>query len=280
MGLAIRLLIVATWMALFAAHIVRYALPGMGLVERRDLGAALGGQIDRALSYDILQGGASADAPARRTGGCEIVFQRDEGFFRLDTRVDLTVLPGALALLAGGETDPGLRLEVTQKLDDRLRLTAISGEGALGALRATFAGTVDHRGLTGHYRHHGVEHAFAFAGFGRDGDQGFDWSFSLPAGLRPGERFRAKVVDLDGMTPRQRVGVYAVSGPEPLTTRAGTMDLLRVDLSVDGKARATSWCDERGTVYRMELAGTHLAFALARIRSLPTTVVWPPPAAP
>ena len=283
MGLAIRLLLVAAWVALFATHVLRFALPGMGLVERRYLGSAVSAQLDRSLSYDIVQDAATPGGTPRRTGGCEISFQRDEGFFRLDTRFDLELLPGStlpIPLPDRLALRPSLHLEATQKLDDRLRLTAIEGNADLGGMRATFSGTVDHRGLSGQYRFQGTTHAFTLPGIGRDGDQGFDWSLSLPAGLKPGERFRAKVLDLDGMTPRQAVGVYTVDGFEAIRTRAGSMDLLRVGMAVDGKPRTTSWCDARGTVYRVEFAAMKLAIELIRIRELPATVIWPPSAAP
>jgi len=278
MGLAIRLLIVVAWLALFANHVARFALPGLGLVERRDLASAIATQLDRSLSYDILQPSATPGGPPRRTGSCDISFQRDESFFRLDTRFDLDLLPGSTLPIqlpaAARAMRPSLHIEASQKFDDRLRLTAIQGSGDLGGMRGTFAGTVDHRGLTGNYRFQGTSHDFALPAIGSE--QGFDWSLSLPAGLKPGERFRAKVLDLDGMTPRQRVGVYAVEALEPIATRAGSMDLLRVTMTVDGKPRATSWCDARGTVYRVEFSGMKMAFELIRIRILPGTVVWPP----
>ena len=283
MGLAIRLLLVAAWVAMFALHVLRFALPGMGLVERRDLGSAVSAQLDRSLSYDIIQAAATPEGQPRRTGSCEISFQRDEGFFRLDTRFELELLPGTslpVQLPSRDSPSPRLHLEACQKLDDHMRLTAVEGNGELGGLRATFSGSVDHRGLTGHYRFQGVSHPFALPAIGRDGNQGFDWSLSLPAGLKPGERFRAKVLDLDGLTPRQSVGVYAVAGIEPIQTRAGSLDLLRVSLEVDGKPRGVSWCDDRGTVYRVEFAAMKLAIELTRIRVLPATVVWPPPDAP
>lgn len=289
MGTAIRIAIIVAWLALIGQQIVHHALPGLGLVERRDVAAAVGAQLDRTLTYEIRQRAAPGAAEdGRRVGSARMTFQRDEGYFRLDTRLELELLPlaggGVAATLAPGlgsmlaAMRPVLRVQASQRLDDRLRLVAVEAEGDLGGIHGAVAGTVDHRGLTGTWRLRGDSGVFALPEVGRDGNQSLDFALTLPPNLQPGERWRSSVLDVDtaSLTPRSAVAVFTAEARETIATRAGPTELVRVRMEADGRPRATYWCDARGTVYRGEFAGYAVVFALERVQELPATTLWPP----
>lgn len=270
MGLVIRCCLIAIWLALLGLHLWRFALPGLGVVERHDLGSALAQQIDRALTYDLL------NASGKRLGGSELSVVREDAGFRCDLRLELTGLPGIN--LGQGTSAQVIRLAASEKLDDRFRLTALTAEGEVMGLSVAVEAIVDHRGLSGTLSLAGKEQPFALAGFDRQNGAAMDFGVTLPPGLEPGDRFKTTLLDLDlSLTPREKEAVFSVERREMLATRGGPLELLKVLVSSDGRHRSTYWCDRTGTVYRAELGNRTLAMELVRVRQLPGQVVWPQP---
>ena len=270
MGLAIRCCLIAAWLALLGLHLWRFVLPGLGVVERHDLGAALAQQIDRALTYELLS------ASGKRLGSSELSVVRDDGGFRCDLRLELTGLPGIN--LGQGAPTQVIRLIASEKLDDRFRLTSLTAEGEVMGLSLEVQATVGHQGLSGTLRLAGKERPFALAGFDRQNSAAMDFGVTLPPGLEPGDRFKTTMLDLDlSLTPREKEAVFSVEQREMIATRGGPLELLKVLVSSDGRHRSTYWCDSTGTVYRAELGSRTLAMELVRVRALPGRVLWPLP---
>lgn len=278
MGVLIRCCLVACWLVLIGVHVWRFVLPGIGVVERKDLGAGLAQQLDRTLTYDIVRTAASGNG--KRIGSSELTVVRDDAGFRCDLRFELEGLPG-LPMTPAGAGSSSLHITAVQKLDDRFRLTWLKAEGDVIGLPLTAEAQVDHRGLTGTLRLAGTEHPFSLPGFDREDGAAMDLGVTLPPGLKPGDTFKAKMLDVGiTLTPIERESIFTATHREPVLTRGGILNLLQVVVHVDGKQRSTYWCDDLGTVYRAELGDQHLAMELVRVRELPGRILWPAGAAP
>ena len=272
MGLAVRLCLIGMWLVLMGLHTWKFVLPGLGVVERHDLSAGLARQLDRSLSYDLIR--PATDGTAKRLGGSDISVSRDDAGFRCDLRFELDALPGFSRPSTDGH--PAIRITATEKLDDRFRLTAITAEGEAMGMPITATAVVDHRGLTGTLMLAGKAQNFTLPNVGRDDGAAMDLGLTLPPGLKPGDTFKSKMLDIGiTMTPTERVSVFTAVDREPIVTKDGELTLLKVVVSTDGKTRATYWCDDDGTVYRAALGDGTMVMELVRIRGAAGQAIWP-----
>ncbi len=284
LGALIRLAVVCGWLALFTSHVLRHALPGLGLRERRDLGAILGANGNLEFSYRVRSGGRQG-GPGVPIGTCRLALGAEAEAFVLSSRLaieDLTLLPG-LAGLAGQLPPHGRRnalLEAREHFDQRLRLQSVDVDAAFGDLVFTASGVIDERGLAGTWSFaHGQPTPFDFPSVRGDENQGLGVVIALPPDLQPGERFTTRVLaaDLARMAPAVQSAVFTVHPAEQVTTAAGALALLRVEMEQDARATATLWCDRRGWIYRVRQAGDAVALDLVAVRALTSQqVIWPP----
>ncbi len=282
-GALVRLAVVCGWLALFTSHVLRHALPGLGLRERRDLGAILGANGNQEFTYRVRSGGAEG-ADGRPIGTCRLALGAEAEAFVLSSRLtidDLTLLPG-LAGLAGRLPQHGRRgalLEAREHFDQRLRLQSVDVDAAFGDLVFTASGVVDGRGLAGTWSFaHGTPTPFVFPALRGDENQGLGVVIALPPDLQPGERFTTHVLaaDLSRLAPVVQSAVFTVHPSEPVATAGGTMTLLRVEMEQDARPAATLWCDRRGRIYRMRQAGDAVVLDLVAVRTLTSQqVIWP-----
>ena len=199
LGALVRLAVVCGWLALFTSHVLRHALPGLGLRERRDLGAILGANGNQEFTYRVRSGGADG-AAGHPIGTCRLALGAEAEAFVLSSRLaidDLTLLPG-LAGLAGRLPQHGRRgalLEAREHFDQRLRLQSVDVDAAFGDLVFTASGVVDGRGLAGTWTFaHGAPTPFLFPALRGDENQGLGVVIALPPDLQPGERFTTRVL--------------------------------------------------------------------------------------
>lgn len=275
-GVIIRIALVVGWLALVTIHLVRHALPGLGVAERRDFAATLAQQIDRTLVYAVR-------AQDRDLGRCTLSFEREEAGYRLTTDLDLSGLPGMTGLpgmLGNPGVGSGSRLRATaeQRYDDRLRLVGLRGHGDVYGLALSLTATIDHRGLHGTVDMAGVSRPIEVADLGGAADQGFAFALSLPPGLVVGERFRTTLTDIDWtLVPRRVVAVFTVEAHDEVHTVAGLRSLMRVSMVQDSTPSGTLWCDDHGTVYRMAMERAAVTMDLQSITHASDGRIWPPP---
>ncbi len=273
-GVVIRIALVVGWLALISVHLVRHALPGLGVTERRDFAATLAQQIDRTLTYTVR-------ANDRDLGRCVLSFEREDAGYTLTTLLDLSGLPGMTGL-PGMLGNPGaglgsrLRATAEQRYDDRLRLVGLRGHGDVYGLPLTLDATVDHRGLLGTVNIGGVSRPIAVPELGDSADQGFAFALSLPPGLVVGERFRTTMTDIDWtLVPRRVIAVFSVEARDDVETVAGLHSLLRVSMVHDGTPSGMLWCDDDGTVYRMAMERAAVTMELQSITHASDGRIWP-----
>lgn len=272
LGLAIRTALILAWLGLMTVHVVTYALPGILVAERSDLAATLHQQSNRTLTYRVLAGNDDV-------GSCTIGFETGDAGYRIDTRIDLTRIPGlpsTITLPGSANLDSGLRASASQHLDHRLMLTAIEAEGDLFGIAMTMTGTVDHQGLHGSIEIGGTTQTLDIPDLGRDAGQGFDLALSLPPGLKTGEEFRTSVIDFGlSLSPQRAVAVFTVEQRERIETADGPLELLHVGMTKGSEPYATLWCDDEGTVYRSRLARSGVSLELSAIHDRRAGRIWP-----
>jgi hypothetical protein len=280
-GTVFRICIVVGWLALFGSHALHYALPDLGLQERHDFAAVMAANLERSFDYRMMQ---ESRGQARQVGTCRLVFARSEADYTLETMFDLTdpgLAPAIDALLPAraGPRSQRIMLKITETLDDRLRLVAVQADASLHGHRLSAHGAVGGAGLTGTWEMDGgAPTPFGpLAGVTQDTNQGLDAAISLPPGLEPGDRFTSHLVDPDlvHLAAQRKVAVFIARAREEVATLHGTLELLRVDMEVDGHPSSTLWCDRAGTVYRSRQAGSGMQLMLDRTSTTAGTVLWP-----
>jgi hypothetical protein len=284
LGSLVRLAIVLGWLALFLAHVVEHAVPDLGLGARRDLAAVIAGNLGREFTYEVQQ--AARNQPARAIGRTRLSFYREEDGYRVDTGMempDIGVLSGLDLLLKGrGIEARRLTLRISETLDRELRLTRMRAEGGIFGTAFSADGAITAKGLVGSYRlDQGEPAPLAVPGIGPENNQGLDLAMSLPPGLKTGDRFTSRLLspDLAGFTVHARTAVYTALTCEPIATRQGRMDLLRVEMAVDGRAATHLWCDQAGTVYLSRQLDGGMTLVLEQVREIGGDLLWPPPGA-
>lgn len=260
-GTFIRASVVVAWCAIASIHFVRYALPGLGISERRDLGATLTAQMDRTLVYNVLVG-------EQEYGHCRLSFNREEAGYLVHFAADLTALPLSefLTRIPGLRTTEGsIHLNVQQRYDDRVRLTAVTADGQAFGIPLRANAVADASGLNGTVTIQENEHPFHLPATSGD-DQSFALTPTLPPGLKPGDQFRTTMMTMGlTMTPQRVVAVYMVQAPEMIATAQGMLELMRVEMSSNGKAAGTLWCDTTGTIYRLATLSPAITLELLSI---------------
>jgi len=246
-GTFIRASVVVAWCAIASVHFVRYALPGLGVSERRDLGATLTAQMDRTLMYRVVVGDQDF-------GRCRLAFNREEAGYLVSFAIDLTSLPFPQFLTAATDlrtTEGSIHLSIQQRYNDRVRLTAVTADGQAFGIPLRANATADARGLHGTVTIQENEHPFHLPAASSD-DQQCTLTPTLPPGLKPGDQFRTTMMTVGlTLTPQRVVAVYAVQAPEMIVTAQGMLALMQVEMTSNGKAAGTLWCDATGTIYRL-----------------------------
>jgi hypothetical protein len=283
---AIRIMLVLGWLALFGSHALHYALPDLGLRERHDFAAMINANLERSFTYLLV--GEQAGSASHALGSCTLAFERDDHRILLTTELRLTdhsfdKLVDTLLPSPGNErSDQRLTLSLSETLDERLQLVAVHARANAHGRIISADGRVGADGLSGTISIDGAATApFALPEIGAETTQGLAIAISLPPGLRPGESFTSRLVnpDLLSLSAHRAVAVYHARARERTRTLHGELDLLRVDLEVDGRPFSSLWCDDHGTVYVSRQHGAQLALMLERINDLadPATPLWPAP---
>lgn len=279
-GALIRLLIVAAWLALFVRHLVTHVAPGFGLEQGHDIGAVLRANVGREFLYDLVQ--ESRSGSPRNIGSSLLSFAREEHGYQLETTLELTdpgqLGPLALLIKSTADAPKRITLRIAQHLDQELRLTSLNATGALLGITFSADGVMKEHGLEGSWRmDEGPATPITIPGISRDDNQGMDLVISLPPGLKAGDRFTSRLLspDIANLRIEAKTAIFAALAPESVNTHAGSLLLLRVEMTVDTRAVATLWCDERGTVYRTrQTSGPTLL--LKQVREVGGDILWPP----
>lgn len=279
-GALIRLLIVVAWLALFVRHLVTHLAPGMGLKTGHDIGAVLRANLGREFLYDLVQ--ESRSGAPRIIGSSQLSFAREERGYQLETALELTdpgqLGPLALLLKSAADAPKRISLRIAQHLDQELRLTSVHATGGLLGISFTADGLVKEHGLDGSWRiDDGPSTPITIPGIGSGDNQGMDLVISLPPGLKPGDRFTSRLLspDIANLKIEAKTAIFAATMPEAVVTHAGILHLLRVEMTVDARAVASLWCDERGTVYRTRQASGP-TLLLKQVREVGGDILWPP----
>ncbi|MCS6970554.1 MAG: hypothetical protein RMM29_09255 [Planctomycetota bacterium] len=280
LGIAVRLLILAAWLALSGWHVADRLLPAWGLVPASDPASVLAERVGTVQHYAIHWRGS--DGGERRIGQCLSSAIADDIGLRLETALEVTDTRGIpaerwLRRALGGRGRHGIRLHLASQLDARLRLRRVEGEGSLFGLAVRGEGEVDGRGLRLRWQAGEASGELLLPEIRPELLAGSDLGFGLPRGLRPGQRFTQRLATIDYLQLRPRLGeaVFSVRGREALATAAGELPLLVVDMELDGRRFATLWADERGIVYRQQLVELPLALSLLRITDSFGQQRWP-----
>jgi hypothetical protein len=282
---AIRIVLVCGWLALFGSHALHHALPDLGLHPRHDFAAVVEASRERSFTYLLMDehGGASG----QQLGSCTLALSGDGQGFALTTELQLSdhrydaLLDALLLPPSGTKRDAGLTLSLSEALDQRLQLVAVHARANAHGRIILADGRVGANGLSGTLTiDGGAAIAFTLPEIGGETAQGLDAALSLPPDLQPGESFTARLVNTDLLTlsAHRAVAVFHARTFERTRTLHGEVDLLRVDLEVDGRPSSSLWCDGHGTVYLSRQLGSQLALMLARVDDLahPATPLWPP----
>ena len=282
---AIRASLVIGWLVLFGNHALHYALPDLGLQDRHDFAAVVNANLDREFTYQLLpEQGPGMHHPM---GTCTLSLTRDESRFLLTTELRLTdhaidvMLDALLPQMQNSTHDKSLRLTVKETLDEHLHLDEVQATGSAHGHSVSATGHVGATGLAGTWSLDDTSPTpYLLPEITPLTTQGLDVAISLPPGLSPGDRFTSHMVnpDLLKLSAHRAIAVFQVRGREAVRTLHGELELLRVDLEVDGKPYSSLWCDASGTVYRSVQSGSHLALMLDRksdtYKGLPI-VIWP-----
>ncbi len=284
-GIAIRIGIVACWLALSGWYIVRHTFPELGMSQQADAKAALAARLGKVQHYSILWKPQPTHA-AEKVGTCSLAALNDDVGFRLETQLDLSntrFLPGERMLrqAVGGTAKAGIRLRLDEMLDANLRLRAIEVAGSVFGQTFSAEGPVDHLGLRLTWKAAGTEGTRIIPEVRPERLSGSELSANLPAGLKSGDRFTTRISSLDPVRMRlaTKDAVFTVTGSGMQRTAAGMAMLLDVEMMVDGRRFALLRCDDRGAVHRQELVDAGLILDLTRVTNQYGREIWPKPEA-
>lgn len=281
-GIALRLLLVAAWLALTGWHLAERVLPAWGLAPASDAGAVLAERVGRTLHYAVLWQPPGQEP--LRVGQAVASAIADDIGLRLEVALDLAdtrFIPAERLLRRslGGRARAGIRLRATSQLDATLSLRRIELEGSLFGLPARAAGPVTHEGLRLAWEAAGQQGELLIPEVRPERQAGSELALALPRGLRPGQRFTQRLTALDPvrLRPATAEALFTVRQRARLPTAAGELELNEVEMSLGGRRIATLWADAQGTVHRQELADLGLVLDLQRVIDLSTgTTLWPP----
>lgn len=280
-GTVIRLAIVIGWLALLVPHIVRHAVPGLGLNARDNASGMLAKNLGKEYLYDLIR------STGGRLGTCRLSFQKNEQGFELETQLRLDDLaklaPGLKLLPQLREANAReVRLQLTEQLDSNQRLLSLKADGrALGA-ELVADGKVGSDGLRGTYTlGENAPMPYHLPDIGADAGQGSDLALNLPPGLEAGEQFTTRLLSPDYAQMRlsAKTAVFTALGHESVSTVAGARALLKVEMQVDARVMSHLWCDDNGTVYRSRQQDGGMELRLMQIREVGGKILWPPQAA-
>lgn len=280
----IRIAIVASWLVLFGSHALHYALPDLGLQDRHDFAAVVNANLDRSFTYVLVP--EPYTQSAHPLGTCTLSLERDESHFLLKTDMQFTdhsfdaMVDVLLPPITAAKHDKRLTLSISESLDEHLHLDTVQAQVNAHGHTITASGKVSDTGLAGTYEIDASGPTpFVLPEITPVTTQGLDVAISLPPGLKPGERFSSHMVnpDLLKLSAHRTVAVFQAKSHETIRTWHGDMNLLRVDMEVDGKPYSSLWCDSRGTVYRSVQNGSRMALMLDSTSDLAHDgrILWP-----
>ena len=280
-GTVIRLAIVIGWLALFVPHIVRHAVPGLGLHARDNAGGMLAKNLGKEYLYDLIR------STGGRLGTCRLSFEQIEQGFELETELrldDLGKLAPGLGLLPQlrEASSREVRLQLTELLDTNQRLLSLTARGRALGMDLTADGKIGTDGLRGTYTlDENPPMPYHLPEIGTDAGQGSDLALNLPPGLEPEEQFTTRLLSPDYMKMRlsAKTAVFTALGHESVSTVAGSRALLKVEMQVDARVTSHLWCDDNGTVYRSRQQDGGMELRLMQIREVGGKILWPPQAA-
>lgn len=280
-GTVIRLAIVIGWLALFVPHIVRHAVPGLGLHARDNAGGMLAKNLGKEYLYDLIR------STGGRLGTCRLSFEQIEQGFELETELrldDLGKLAPGLGLLPQlrEASSREVRLQLTELLDTNQRLLSLTARGRALGMDLTADGKIGTDGLRGTYiLDENSPMPYHLPEIGADAGQGSDLALNLPPGLEPDEQFTTRLLSPDYMKMRlsAKTAVFTALGHESVSTVAGSRALLKVEMQVDARVTSHLWCDDNGTVYRSRQQDGGMELRLMQIREVGGKILWPPQAA-
>ncbi len=260
-GLTARIVLMGAFAGLFAQQVWLHAAPPPG--RDHDLPQVLANHLGESLLYDLTQ--TAADGSVRMLGDVRLTFLPDDERYRvaLDLHTEsLGSLPGAelLSLRLGealsADSGTGLaRVHVEATFDARARWLTLDASGsAVGAALSTTLRQLDGR-LSGVWRvaedgerHlNQVEARPLSVAVAPDLAARVICALTLPAGLRPGDRWGISMPSVPGVGARALTATALAN--EALTLGGTRYDhALRIELTDGATPAATLWCDARGTV--------------------------------
>ena len=280
-GIAIRVAIIAGWLALTGWYVVRQTFPELGMSQQADAKAALAARLGKVQHYTILWKPQPTHA-AEKVGTCSLAALNDDVGFRLETQLDLDntrFLPGERMLrhAMGGTAKAGIRLRLDELLDANMRLRAVEVAGNVFGQSFSAEGPVDHLGLRLTWKAAGTEGTRIIPEVRPERLSGSELSANLPTGLKTGDRFTTRISSLDPTRMRlaTKDAVFSVTGSGMQRTAAGMALLLDVEMVVDGRRFALLRCDARGAVHRQELVDAGLILDLTRVTNQYGREIWP-----
>ena len=277
-GNLLRLAVIAIWLVLLGLQFRAHAMPALGMsATDADLRPVFNAQLGRSLRYELSQAGS-------RIGIATLSFATHETGFRqnLELRLDpggpLAPVLGHLATVLTQDEAPtrvAFNLAAEIRFDDRLRPVGGDILGNLGRMQVQADAVLDHRGLVGGYRMGTAERTpFTVASVSAEGIASIDLAPCLPPGLESGRVVTSQVLGFNGLSLTRRTQVLRPIQGETVVTKAGKMDLLRVEIESDQRSVGTAWCDATGTIYRLEQSEGALVAELVELRGT-GGMIWP-----
>jgi hypothetical protein len=279
LGTFIRLVLVFAWLGLFIPHVVHHAAPGLGLSGRGNAAGMFAANLGKEYLYELVRSGT-----ALPLGSCRLAFLRTEQGFELETELrldDLGKLAPGLSLLPQlrESTSREVRLRLSEQLDPRQRLVALTADGRAFGLDLAAEGRITADGLRGTYTlGDGVAATpFHLPEIGADAGQGSDLALNLPPGLEPGDQFTTRLLspDYTRLKLTATTAVFTAQQHETVRTAGGARALLKVEMQVDARVVSHLWCDADGTVYRSRQQDGGLELRLVQIRIAGGEILWP-----
>jgi hypothetical protein len=280
LGNLIRLAVVIGWLALFIPQVVSHAAPGLGLTSRGGANGMLAANLGKQYSYALVRANGNV-----RLGTCSLRFERsdDEQGFKLETNLrldDLGMLAPGLSLL------PLLReassrvvdLLLVEHLDEKQHLKSLAANGRALGLELVADGKIGADGLRGTYAlGEAAASPYHLPEIGKDAGQGSDLALNLPPGLEPGDRFTTRLLSPDyaNMKLSATTAVFTALQLESVSTAAGPLPLLKVEMQVDARVISHLWCDANGTVYRSRQQDGGMELRLTKTQEIGGEILWP-----
>jgi hypothetical protein len=270
-GAALRIALVAAWLAMLGAHAGRH-LGGGGAV----LAPAFEARAGQKLSYAVLvdRGGVE-----RIVGVCTWGCTSTRGGPRVHAHAslsDASFIPGFSRLAAAlGETDERrepLELDLDEEHGPQGAVERLLAEARAFGASATGTAVFAPDGLDLHWSVPGVSDGGSKHPAPRRGEVATALLLgAMPANLRPGQRFALDLLGADPATlaPQARRATFRVGAEVEEATPLGQRLLLPIEEEDPSGHGARLWCDATGLVHRVRSDALGLTLELRAVGAQP-----------